>query len=292
MGGACSPSTSSVQASHGSRTHGQVEKVPVRHVGVHLLGGNGQSPPKWLQSQHSASLSWRKISVHSWDWQEIHSPVRHHCRSPDRPDEERSTNSSNPEQAKAFTSLKICISLSPVLKSLDFQWPFVLQTDASDWGVGAVMSQVGDDGEEHLIAFYSRKLLLREMKYSTVPKECLAIRLGVQNFRVFLLGCPFKIHRSLEWLDKLKDNSRLHDPGITAIQVHCGAGWSNGECWCSVLPSLEQACHRRRRGECLDLTLTLLIVWVLVCSRSFSLPMCLHPFHLVVSRSDWSVSFV
>ena len=45
--------------------------------------------------------------------------------------------------------------------------------------VGAVLSQRSKDGEEHPIAYFSRKLLPREERYSTVEKECLAIKLGV-----------------------------------------------------------------------------------------------------------------
>lgn len=63
------------------------------------------------------------------------------------------------------------------------------------------------------MAYYSRKLLPREERYSTVEKECLAIKLGVQNFQVYLAGRPFQIqtdHHSLVWLDRLKDsNPRL-----------------------------------------------------------------------------------
>ena len=49
-----------------------------------------------------------------------------------------------------------------------------------------------------------------EEKYSTVEKECLAIKLAVQAFRVYLLGRPFIIqtdHRALEWLDQVKENN-------------------------------------------------------------------------------------
>ena len=113
----------------------------------------------------------------------------------------------------AFGRLKELLCSSPVLRSPDFSQPFVVQTDASDRGIGAVLSQRDDAGEEHPVACYSRKLLPREERYSTIKKECLAIKLGIQAFRVYLLGQPFVIetdHRSLEWLDKLKDrNSRL-----------------------------------------------------------------------------------
>ena len=113
----------------------------------------------------------------------------------------------------AFTRLKELLCSKPMLNAPDFDRQFVLQTDASNKGVGAVLTQVDDAGDEHPIAYYSRKLLQREERYSVVEKECLAIRLGVQAFRVYLLGREFTIltdHRCLEWLDRLKyDNARL-----------------------------------------------------------------------------------
>ena len=88
----------------------------------------------------------------------------------------------------AFDQLKGHICSSPVLLLPDFNRDFVLQTDASDRGVGAVLSQVDQEGIEHPVAYFSQKLLPREEKYSTVEKECLAIKLGIQNFRVYFLG--------------------------------------------------------------------------------------------------------
>ena len=99
---------------------------------------------------------------------------------------------------------------SPVLLLPDFNQDFVLQTDASDRGVGAVLSQVDQKGIEHPVAYFSRKLLPREEKYLMVEKESLAIKLGIQNFCVYLLGCPFTVetdHCCLEWLDCLKENN-------------------------------------------------------------------------------------
>ena len=87
---------------------------------------------------------------------------------------------------------------------------FILQTDASERGIGAVLSQRSAEGEEHPVAYFSRKLIPREERYSTVEKECLAIKLGVHAFRVYLLGRPFVVqtdHRSLEWLHRLKENN-------------------------------------------------------------------------------------
>ena len=102
---------------------------------------------------------------------------------------------------------------SPVLKSPDLSRPFIVQTDASDRGIGAVLSQISSDGSEHPVSYYSRKVLPREERYATVEKECLAIKLAIQAFRVYLLGRKFTVqtdHRSLEWLHRIKDtNPRL-----------------------------------------------------------------------------------
>ena len=62
--------------------------------------------------------------------------------------------------------------------------------------------------------YYSRKVQPKEERYSTVKKECLAIKLAISEFWVYLLGRKFMIqktdHRSLEWLDRLKEsNPRL-----------------------------------------------------------------------------------
>ena len=117
------------------------------------------------------------------------------------------------ECEKAFSQLKALLCSEPVLRSPDFSRDFVLQTDASERGVGAVLAQIDDQGEEHPVAYFSRKLLPREVNYSTVEKECLAVKLGVNAFRVYLLGRSFQVetdHRCREWLDRMKgDNARL-----------------------------------------------------------------------------------
>ena len=68
-------------------------------------------------------------------------------------------------------------------------------------------------GQEHPIAFFSRKLLPQEESYSTIAKECLANKLGIQAFKVNLLGRPYQVqteHQALVWLNKFKDKtSRL-----------------------------------------------------------------------------------
>ena len=111
---------------------------------------------------------------------------------------------------EAFQRLKNALCSQPTLQMPDFRRGLIVQTDASDRGVGAVLSQMAEDGSDQPAGYFSRKLLTREEKYSTIEKECLAIKLAVQAFRVYLLGRPFIIqtdHRALEWLDRVKENN-------------------------------------------------------------------------------------
>ena len=94
---------------------------------------------------------------------------------------------------EAFKELKELLYTSPVLRNPDFVKLFILQTDASERGVGAVLSQTDETGEEHPIAYFSKKRLPREERYSTVEKECLAIKLAIQAFWVYLLERRFTI---------------------------------------------------------------------------------------------------
>ena len=92
----------------------------------------------------------------------------------------------------------------------DFSRLFIVQTYASEVGVGAVQSQTDTEGYDHPVAYFSRKLLPREQKYATIEKECLAIKLGIEAFQVYLLGKEFTIqtdHRALQWLTRFKDNN-------------------------------------------------------------------------------------
>ena len=89
------------------------------------------------------------------------------------------------ETEKAFQDLKSALCSGPVLVTSDFPKPMVVQTDASETGVGAVLSQL-HEGEEHPIIYISRKLLQRKQKYSTVEKECLVIKSALETLRYYL----------------------------------------------------------------------------------------------------------
>lgn len=117
------------------------------------------------------------------------------------------------ECGNAFQKLKGGLSQEPILTVADPSCPFILQTDASNQGLGAVLSQHGKDRCEHPVANASQKLLPRETKYAVVEKECLAIVWALQLFHVYLYGQAFTIEtdqQPLSWLSRMKNtNARL-----------------------------------------------------------------------------------
>lgn len=97
---------------------------------------------------------------------------------------------------EAFKLLKAALISTPVLAYPDFSMPFVVETDACDVGVGAVLAQL-----EHPVAYYSRKLSAARQKASTYAKELWAITDSVRKWRHYLLGGTFVIrtdHHSLK----------------------------------------------------------------------------------------------
>ena len=84
-----------------------------------------------------------------------------------------------------------------------------MQTDASDVGVSAILSQLDDDGIEKPVAFASQSLSARERNYSTTEKEAYAIVYAARHFRVYLLGRPFKLvtdDKALKWLHSMEQD--------------------------------------------------------------------------------------
>ena len=84
---------------------------------------------------------------------------------------------------------------------------FILDTDGSQTGIGAVLSQV-QDGDERVIAYASRSLNKSQQKYCTTMIELLAVVTFVKQFRHYLWGRKFLVrtnHASLTWLQNLKN---------------------------------------------------------------------------------------
>ena len=108
----------------------------------------------------------------------------------------------------AFEKLRQQLVSPPILAFPDYQKPFILDTDASNLGIGAVLSQVQDDGQERVIAYGSRVLSKAERRYCVTRRELLAVVYFLQHFRPYLLGRHFTLrtdHGSLTWLRNFKE---------------------------------------------------------------------------------------
>ena len=118
----------------------------------------------WIRRSHIlAPLAALTSDGVKWDWKEEHS--------------------------KAFNDMKNVIAKEVMLSYPDFNKPFVIHTDASHYQLGAVISQ-----DNKPIAFYSRKLIPAQQRYTTTERELLSIVETLKEFRTILLGHRIIIH--------------------------------------------------------------------------------------------------
>ena len=111
------------------------------------------------------------------------------------------------ECAEAFAVLKNRLTTAPILCYPNYKEKFILDTDASQEGIGAVLSQRQGD-KEVVIAYASRSLSKSERKYCVTRKELLSAVTFIHHFRPYLLGHQFLLrtdHGSLTWLQSFKE---------------------------------------------------------------------------------------
>lgn len=107
---------------------------------------------------------------------------------------------------EAFQTLKEHLVSAPILSCPDFSLPFTIQTDASGFGIGAVLSQQQAEGEK-VICYLSRSLNRCERNYTTTERECLAVIWAIERLRPYIEGSKFFVitdHYSLVWLNRLE----------------------------------------------------------------------------------------
>ena len=109
-----------------------------------------------------------------------------------------------PEQQHAFDTLKrqLCTE-GLALRRADPNRQLILHTDWSQHGLGAVLAQLDDAGNEYMVACASRSLNVHEKNYTPWKGELLAVVWGIKTFRVYLHGVHFELctdHRPLLWM--------------------------------------------------------------------------------------------
>jgi len=89
---------------------------------------------------------------------------------------------------QSFDNLKALLTQAPLLAFPDFSKPFVVETDASGQGLGAVLSQQQESGLVTPIAYTSRTLQRHEQNYGVTELEALGVVWAIRHFRPYLYG--------------------------------------------------------------------------------------------------------
>jgi len=166
------------------------------------------------------------------------------------------------ECQEAFEQLKRALSTPPILALPNDEGTFVLDTDAAESSIGAVLSQI-QDGHERVIAYAGRTLNKNEINYCVTRKELLAVVHFTRHFRQYLLGRQFVTrtdHAALSWLRKTPEpigqNARwLEQLGEYDFLVKHRSGKSHGNADaisrhpCLRKPSCS-ACHPPAKVRC------------------------------------------
>ena len=130
-----------------------------------------------------------------------------------------------PDAKKAFNHLRLAFIEAPILRHFDPESHIRIETDASGYAIGGVLSQLNldsdappndsnksDFGQWHPVAYFSRKMILAETWYETHDAELLAIVEAFKTWRHYLEGCKYEIlvltdHNNLRWFIDTKSLS-------------------------------------------------------------------------------------
>ena len=125
-----------------------------------------------------------------------------------------------PACTTAFVSLRDALVRAPVLASPTETGPYILDTDASNFGLGGVLSQIQND-VECVIVYCSRALRPSQRKYCTTKREMLAAVSMCIQFRSYLRGAKLTLHtdhKSLVWLHRFIDTERMMARWLHTLQ--------------------------------------------------------------------------
>ncbi|KAL0201043.1 hypothetical protein M9458_004230, partial [Cirrhinus mrigala] len=117
-----------------------------------------------------------------------------------------------PEAISAFKKLCLLFTTAPILIHPNPDKPFVVEVDASDVGVGAILSQRGPDEKLHPCSFFSRKFNPTQQRYGVGDRELLAIKWALEEWRHWLQGGsdPFTVWTDHQNLTVIRQTKQLN----------------------------------------------------------------------------------
>ena len=114
-----------------------------------------------------------------------------------------------PDQQRAFDQIKQLLANRPLLQFPNSELTFIIQVDASDYGIGAVVMQNCGDGDKP-VAYMSQKLNHQQRNWNTTEKECFAVVSAIKKWNHYVLGRDFIVrtdHHPLCWLNRNYNNN-------------------------------------------------------------------------------------
>ena len=128
----------------------------------------------------------------------------------------------SPACQEAFELLKKLLTEAPILAYPRPEGRFILDTDASNFGIGAVLSQIQDD-DELVISYASKTLNRHQRNYCVTRREMLAIIVFVEQFHHYLCGSNFLVrtdHAALYWLLRKRNPENQMARWLTFLQMY------------------------------------------------------------------------
>jgi hypothetical protein len=125
------------------------------------------------------------------------------------------------EQQSAFDILRTKLMEEPILVYPSFEKEFILITDGSKIGLGAVLAQMNEENKEVVIAYASRSTVGAEKNYPPTELECLAVFWGIKHFQKYLVGRKFVVitdHAALKGLTDGKEQTGRRARWVMKLQ--------------------------------------------------------------------------
>ena len=116
------------------------------------------------------------------------------------------------ESTRSLEELKNRLIAAPILAYPDFRKLFILATDASYFGFGAILSQLDSDQKEHPIAYASKSLRKEEINYRAIELEYAVVVWAIEHFHKYLEATKFLLvtdNYALKWLRTTEPKERI-----------------------------------------------------------------------------------
>ena len=116
-----------------------------------------------------------------------------------------------PQCMATIHKLKELVWGDPVLMHPDHDCPFTLKVDASQFALGAVLSQHNDQGRLQLVGYYSKTLIPTKRNYDVYDQELLAMVWSLEHWQHLLMGTkhPIKVFTDHKWLTKYWHSQKI-----------------------------------------------------------------------------------